>query len=421
MFAKHSTILIVDDDPINLSLVAESLQHQYHIRVANGGKAALKILEKQPIDLILLDIFMPEMDGFEVAKVLKNNQAWLKIPLIFLTSDHSQETIFKALSLGAVDFINKPFQKEELILRISNHLKTYQLQKQLQFELEKNAHLLEIIDEYAAYIKIDAQSKTLLHASSTFNLLCDNTDPDFSNNPIEILLLANGFSREQITLFWQRITNQEFKHEVSLFTQGKLHDFELNFVPDFSANKELLAYLVFFENIDDRNNLIKIAETDELTGLYNRKKLNQLLEKIFKNRHENPHQNPEISLIFGDIDHFKSVNDDYGHLTGDSVLKEFAQLLDQHISKSDFLARWGGEEFLIVCPETDAEGAFQLAEKIRKRIEHHAFETVGHRTASFGVAQLQDAQSLEDWLEQADKALYQAKTSGRNRVVLFKA
>ncbi|BBP42317.1 diguanylate cyclase [Thiosulfativibrio zosterae] len=421
MFTKQLTILIVDDDPINLSLVAEALQYQYNIRVANGGNAALKLLEKQTIDLILLDIYMPEMDGFEVAKVLKNNQAWSKIPLIFLTSDHSQATIFKALSMGAVDFINKPFQNEELNLRVSNHLKTYQLQKQLQFELEKNAHLLEIIDEYAAYIKIDAQSKTLLHASSTFNLLCDNTDPDFSNNPIEILLLANGFSREQIALFWQSIEHQEFKHEVSLFTQGRLHDFELNFVPDFSANKELLAYLVFFENIDDRNSLIKSAETDELTGLYNRKKLNQLLEKIFKNRQQSNSENPEISLIFGDIDHFKRVNDDYGHLTGDSVLKEFAQLLDQNISKSDFLARWGGEEFLIVCPETDAEGAFQLAEKIRKRIEHHTFETVGHRTASFGVAQLQAAQSLEDWLEQADVALYQAKTSGRNRVVLFKA
>ncbi len=118
-----------------------------------------------------------------------------------------------------------------------------------------------------------------------------------------------------------------------------------------------------------------------------------------------------------DADHFKEVNDRFGHQVGDSVLVEIAELIRQGIRKTDYAGRWGGEEFLIICPETTNQGAMELAEKLRKQIEQWAFEQVGHKTCSFGVATLDKEDSIEIMLSRADKALYKAKEMGRNRVV----
>lgn len=113
------------------------------------------------------------------------------------------------------------------------------------------------------------------------------------------------------------------------------------------------------------------------------------------------------------------VNDDYGHLVGDMVLKAFAQLLSQNIRQTDSVARWGGEEFIILCPNTDKDGAMQLAEKLRQVIQNYCFTTIGHKTASFGVATYDPQLDALDLFRNVDRALYQAKNSGRNKVVSF--
>lgn len=159
-----------------------------------------------------------------------------------------------------------------------------------------------------------------------------------------------------------------------------------------------------------------IAITDGLTQLYNRTKMDmelQKLEGIFKR------YGRVFSVIMIDIDYFKSVNDTFGHQVGDSVLKQFAKNLKENIRNTDFIGRWGGEEFLIVCPETSEENATTLALNLRKQIEETLFEKVGHKTMSVGVAQIKEEMDLDNLINNADKSLYFAKENGRNRVVAF--
>ena len=123
-----------------------------------------------------------------------------------------------------------------------------------------------------------------------------------------------------------------------------------------------------------------------------------------------------LSLIIFDIDHFKKINDTYGHKVGDEVLKALSKLIKKNIRKIDFAARWGGEEFVILAPETNVEGAKKLAEKLRQAVETYKFPTVGKVTISLGVAQLEPDEKPEDFIVRADMALYKAKEGGRNRV-----
>jgi diguanylate cyclase (GGDEF)-like protein len=173
-------------------------------------------------------------------------------------------------------------------------------------------------------------------------------------------------------------------------------------VQDYANEKEMMAH-----------ELRKLANTDSLTAVFNRAKIEQTLtiEVLRSRRYKHP-----LSIIIADIDHFKQVNDTYGHNAGDLVLTGIASILKHHVREVDTVGRWGGEEFLIVCPETTAEGAKKLAEKLRKKIEKHHFKDIGIKTISMGVAQIEIDDWDEDMIKRADKNLYKAKKAGRNRV-----
>lgn len=156
-----------------------------------------------------------------------------------------------------------------------------------------------------------------------------------------------------------------------------------------------------------------LSEIDHLTELYNRRKITQLYdsEYVRYKRYKHP-----LSIIIADIDFFKKINDEYGHNRGDITLKEIASILKKEVRESDHVGRWGGEEFLVICPETDIDGANTLAEKIRKAIDEYPFTNVGHQTASFGITMCSDNCTFESMINRADKALYKAKSDGRNKV-----
>jgi diguanylate cyclase (GGDEF)-like protein len=178
------------------------------------------------------------------------------------------------------------------------------------------------------------------------------------------------------------------------------------FAPD-----ELLARIRRGSKIvDDR----RIALFDQLTGLYNRRSFDSFFEKELarSNRYDS-----HLSVILVDIDHFKNVNDTYGHPVGDEVLKELAQILQNSIRSSDFACRWGGEEFVILMPETNLEAAKEKAESVRQVVADFLFSKVGHLTVSFGVSYPDKGEFAKDFFERVDRALYKAKDEGRNRVV----
>lgn len=162
----------------------------------------------------------------------------------------------------------------------------------------------------------------------------------------------------------------------------------------------------------------RLSEEDYLTGLYNRRKMSKIIEDEVDRCSR---YGCNFAIILCDLDHFKSVNDNYSHVIGDDVLREVSDLLGTKIRKSDQLARWGGEEFLIFCPQTKQRGASSLAEKLRATIEQHEFNVVGHLTCSFGITTFTQSDDLRILLNKADTALYAAKDKGRNCVELSTA
>jgi diguanylate cyclase (GGDEF)-like protein/PAS domain S-box-containing protein len=176
-----------------------------------------------------------------------------------------------------------------------------------------------------------------------------------------------------------------------------------------------VGYIAVRQDITNKKLVEEISVRDHLTKLYNRVKLDEEFAKEILRSQRFGHP---LSIIVIDIDHFKSVNDTYGHLVGDSVLVNMAKLLEKNIRTIDILGRWGGEEFIIICPETESKDAYKLAEKIRQNVEKYEFTTVGNKTASFGVSQYVTGENEQQLVDRADKALYKAKEEGRNKVIV---
>ena len=183
------------------------------------------------------------------------------------------------------------------------------------------------------------------------------------------------------------------------------------------SNDEITHFVGYLTDItelkDNEIELQNISRTDQLTKISNRMHTDDILQNQY---HRFYRDHEECSIVLVDIDYFKLVNDQYGHLVGDSVLVEFANLLKSSIRAEDIVGRWGGEEFLIILPHTDINQAMLLAEKLRKIIHNHIFTTIKHKTASFGVATFEKGITIQTLLDTADNALYQSKNNGRNQV-----
>lgn len=169
------------------------------------------------------------------------------------------------------------------------------------------------------------------------------------------------------------------------------------------------------ENHEKMSEEIKrLSEEDYLTKLYNRRKIHEVIENEIS---RSKRYNSTFAVILLDIDNFKNTNDSFGHNTGDKLLVEISNIIRRTIRESDISSRWGGEEFLVFCPQTTSDGAFALAEKLRLSIEQYEFEDVGYKTASFGVARIEHGDSVQSLIHRADEALYSAKKSGKNMVM----
>ena len=198
-----------------------------------------------------------------------------------------------------------------------------------------------------------------------------------------------------------KIERWEYVHSIAIFTFISL------IIPLFYGRKLIAQQQILHAEIS------RIAAEDSLTGLYNRRKINELIQHEIE---RSERYQKGFSVIIMDIDYFKRVNDRHGHLAGDELLKMLAQILLKTIRHTDEVGRWGGEEFVVLCPETNIDGACLLADKIRQKIEHSAFNNYGKQTASFGIACYQQGDTIDSIINHADTALYMAKNAGRNRV-----
>ena len=280
-------ILIVEDNPKTRKMIQRHLLREgYEITEAENGKTAIELIEHNQYDVILLDIMMPEMSGLDVCQILRSNPRNASLYIIMITAVKGGEEKVRGLDSGADDYLEKPFDVNEMLARIRVGLRTVKAKRD--------------------------------------------------------------------------------------------------------------------------------AIIDKLTQLYNRHFFDAC---IIQEMNRTLRYNRHLSLLIIDLDLFKRVNDTYGHDVGDSVLSEAASIINKMCRQSDYPVRWGGEEFVVLLPETNKEGAFRLAEKLRVEFEKHVFDIAGKVTASIGVASM--ANEYVDLIKVADNALYHAKSEGRNRVVVF--
>ena len=334
------SILIVDDTLENLRLLSRMLtEHGYRVRAAKSGREALASIQTALPDLVLLDIKLPDLDGYAVCTQLKAHAATRDVPVLFLSALNETKDKLQGFAVGGVDFITKPFQPEEVLARVQTNLKL----RRLRTQFEHQADDLRLVNEQ---------------------------------------LQSEIAERKRTTELVQ------------------------------AANRELELALTREQ---------QLARTDLLTGVNNRLRFFEFAEHTFlvAARYQQP-----LSIIMLDIDHFKNVNDEFGHLAGDQMLVRVAQVAQAQLRSADIIARYGGEEFVVVLPMTTAPQTMSIAERIRTSVADVRVETekgVARVTLSLGIAETLHApkdESVENVLHRADEALYVAKETGRNRVVV---
>lgn len=424
-YSKKQKILIADDEPLNISVVADILRHEYDLLVATNGEKVLHIIQaEQKPDLILLDIMMPGMSGFEVAKRIKENSDTAYIPIIFLTSKHDHESIVKGFELGAVDYLSKPFNREELLVRIKNTLQIFSLRNALNRALEKSQQYVKTIENQMVLIdkniiisSTDLEGK-ITDVSDAFCKISGYTKEQLIGKNHKVLrhpdMQSSAFAK-----LWETIESGEtwYGEIKNRSKKGAYYWLETIIYPRYNDLGEKIGYTAISQNISDKKWIEELSVTDQLTQLHNR----MYLENSFKTEiKRSKRYNHPFAIIMIDIDHFKEVNDTYGHDVGDNVLTKIAKILSDNIRETDIIGRWGGEEFLIICPHTTDTDAYILAEKIRMIVEASSFDVVGHKTCSFGVSVFDlNEESYKEVLKRSDEALYRAKKNGRNRVVNY--
>ncbi|MEN9896324.1 MAG: hypothetical protein RIR97_2176 [Pseudomonadota bacterium] len=453
-------ILVVDDIPANVKLLEARLTAEYYdVLTAEDGFKALSIVDSTQVDLILLDVMMPGMDGFEVCERLKANPKTAHIPVVMVTALDQPADRVRGLKSGADDFLTKPVNDLQLMSRVKSLLRLKALSDELRMRAE-TAHSIGMedlvrvsesrMDDVATVLLVDgrgtSQERIVKSLRPIANVVAIS-DPqaalfDAAENPYELVIVNTNFDNyDPLRLCSQLRTLERTRFLPVLLVVEQGNDQMIVRALDLGINDYLVRPIdpnelvarsltqIRRKRFNDRlrtsvRQTIELAVTDGLTGLHNRRYLDNHL-KILLERAST--RSRSLSVCITDIDRFKSVNDTYGHDAGDEVLREFANRIRSTVRGADLACRYGGEEFVIVMPDTTPEIALQVAERLRSTIEDKPFtlQQAGmllNITASLGISfHMPEGDSPEAIIKRADKALYDAKRTGRNRVVFAAA
>lgn len=447
---SEGRVLVIDDQPANVKIIAKRLSVSgYEVLTATNGMDGIRLARESAPDVILLDIMMPEMDGYEVIKRLKQEPETSGVSIVLLTSLDGTEDKVRGLDAGADDFLTKPVNQIELVARIRSLTKLKRLHEEIRkagdltpplpeddgkgkTEDKKSIFIVEddemmlaqfkrILDNTGEYRTLTAKNASdaldILNKTIPDLILLDIMLPDM--NGIELLKKIKEYhpSANIPIIIISAIADIETK--VKGIESGA-DDYLVKPVDRFEMLARIRANLRKSEAQRRLKSNLEIAAqqaiTDPLTGLYNRQYLKNALERELS--HARRYKRP-FSMLILDIDHFKDVNDTFGHLAGDGVLREIAGILKDNVRASDVAARYGGEEFVVVLTDTDIRGAVTAAEHLRETVAQHGFAGVDGRqiTISIGCTEFQsDDADMDAVIKKADNALYRAKAEGRNRV-----
>lgn len=446
-------ILVIDDLEANIRLLQARLSAEYYeVLTATDGLSGIAVAKADTPDIILLDVMMPGMDGFTVCRKLKEDPATRHIPVVLVTALDGRSDRVAGLEAGADDFLTKPIDDVMLFARVRSLTRLKAVMDELR-EREASGRRIGVIAGAASrlggsggrILVVDdnpRQAERIAAELSIEHRPVIETDPEqaliAARGPVDLLIVnaaAKGFDGLRLAA---QIRTDEITRNLPLLA-----------IVDFDQRARLIKALEIGVNdllarpVDPgelcaraktqirrkrytdylRNNLdqsLELAVTDQLTGLHNRRymdgQLTALVERAGKG-------GEPVCLLAIDIDHFKKINDGFGHDVGDEVLREFAVRLASNVRAVDLPVRHGGEEFLVVMPDTRIEDARRIAERLRLHIAGSPFRVSGGAqaldvTISIGVASsLPGELTPEGLLKRADAAMYEAKAGGRNRVI----
>ncbi|PCJ32690.1 MAG: PleD family two-component system response regulator [Alphaproteobacteria bacterium] len=449
-------VLVVDDVIQNVKLLEAKLTSEYFdVLTAMNGEEALKIIDEEHPDIILLDVMMPGMDGFEVCRRIRSNPKTAHIPVIMVTALDQAKDRVAGIEAGADDFLTKPVSDLPLFARVRSLARLKLLMDELRMrettsqnfgismgeDLNQNVNMRNakvlLVEDYSRVAERISNymadiAKIDVDAVESGEITAPNLDQ------YDLFIISLSLNETDGFRLCSQLRSSEITRKIPILVLVEEGDsnqmvkaMELG-VSDYITRpvdkNELVARAKSqirqnrYANSLRRNNQksIQMAMTDSVTGLYNRHFLSTHLDNLMTKEND---KRKKVSLLMMDLDKFKVVNDTYGHISGDEVLKEFADRVTNNIRNIDLAARFGGEEFVIVMPETNLEYARFVADRLCRAIADEPFvisgsETPIRVTVSIGLALAGDKNlSSSKLLVSADTALYKAKENGRNQVM----
>jgi two-component system, cell cycle response regulator len=446
-------ILIVDDVPANVRLLETRLAAEYYqVATAQDGLEAIRAAHAYQPDLIFLDVMMPNMDGYEACRQLKADPETLHIPVVMVTALTEPSERLLGLEAGADDFLTKPVEYDTLLARTRSLVRLKRMLDELRARGE-TARALGVAGESPVVNSIsgaralvvdddDESARGIQDALSHEGVIPGRASTEAeamaltSAVPFDLIVLSVSLKNDDPLRLASRLRAADTTHEIPLLLVAAkekrdriLRGFELGANDwirrpvdenELRARARNLIKRKFYQDRlrADVGSALEMALTDPLTGFYNQRYLMRHLRGLLASN-----QGGGIALMMIDVDHFKMINDQYGHQVGDRALKAIAEMLRNRTRVFDTVARYGGEEFVVVMPGADGGEVELAAERLRLSIDQMAFSPQPgvqiHITVSIGFAYCEATNiAAELLLKAADQAMYQAKNGGRNRVVM---
>jgi two-component system cell cycle response regulator len=448
-------VLVVDDIISNVKLLEAKLSAEYFevSSAYNGVECLAKVDEVQP-DIVLLDVMMPGMDGFEVCRRIKNNPKTAHVPVVMVTALDQPSDRVAGLEAGADDFLTKPVDDAALFARVRSLVRLKMMTDELRMR-ETTGQSMGLVDPAMTLVDANPTGRVLVIEDRPDSVawfataLAPAQEVSSVDTFEEALVRVRGgdFDLIIVSLGMRGFDGLRLCSQLRSLPEGR--NVPILVVVSDSDRRKLAQALEmgvndYLTRPVDKNELVarvrtqmrkkryadrlrhnvqlslEMAITDQLTGLHNRRYMSRHLDNLLSSAAQT---GKELAFLILDIDYFKAVNDSHGHDIGDEVLKEFANRIAANVRGIDLACRYGGEEFVVVMPDTDVTLAFTIAERLRKSIEQNPIQISRapgalNITISIGIAGSEGPDdTAEALLHRADQALYSAKRAGRNRVV----
>jgi two-component system cell cycle response regulator len=447
-------ILVVDDILPNVKVLEAKLSAEYfEVLTASSGPEALALAERDPPDAILLDVMMPGMDGFEVCRRLKADTRLAHIPVIMVTALSDPHDRVQGLDAGADDFLTKPVDDTALFARLRSLVRLKLMMDELRLR-ETTSNTLGMVEAATLAVGGDFPDARLLLVDDDrrgverlIATLAPSYRVDTQSEPAEALMMARSNDYDLIIVSLGLLDHDGLRLCAQFRSNEATRQVPMLLLVDEGDNKRLAKGLEigatdYVIRPIDRNEFVarvrtqirrkryqdrlrqnyfqsmSLAVTDSLTGLYNRRYMETYLGNLLAR--DGGQRAAAVMML--DIDWFKRINDTHGHTAGDEVLRELAQRLQRNVRGVDLASRYGGEEFVIVMPDTDASAAQVVAERIRRAVSDVPFPVSAPAgslsvSCSIGFAVSKPGNKPVDLLRTADEALYRAKGAGKDCVV----